>query len=162
MSLSKTQQELQKRMLSPFKFGLFKATKLPLSFLVGIKIKELSEFSSTTIVNYKFLNSNPFKSMYFAVLSMSAELSTGALALLSVAKYTESIAVLVIESNGKFHKKAKGKIKFTCADGAKFKESLHRCVKNNVPATVIAESKGFNSNGELVCEYKFTWSFKVR
>ena len=162
MSLSTKQKKLQKQMLSPFKFGLFKLTKLPLSYIVGIKIIDLSENSSATSVKYNFLNSNPFKSMYFAVLSMTAELSTGALALLSMAKFNESIAVLVIESNGKFYKKAKGKIKFICEDGQKFKISLNECVNNNLPTTVTANSKGFNSNGDLVCEYNFTWSFKVR
>ena len=162
MSLSTKQKKLQKQMLSPFKFGLFKLTKLPLSFIVGIKILDLSENSSATSVKYNFLNSNPFKSMYFAVLSMTAELSTGALALLSIAKFQKSISLLVIESKGKFYKKATGQIKFTCNDGALFEKEIERCIEEKTPVTVSASSKGFNEQNELVCEYTFTWSFKLR
>lgn len=162
MALTSKQIKLQSQMLSPFKFGLFKIFKLPLAFLVGIKLKELSESTSTTSVKYKRLNTNPFKSMYFAVLAMAAELSTGALALFSIAKHKESIAVLVVESKGKFHKKAIGKIKFICEDGALFNQQLDHCVKTKTPVTVIGTSKGYNEANELVCEYEFTWSFKVR
>ena len=89
MSLTPKQIKMQGQMLSPFKFGLFKILKLPLAFLTGIKIKELTEVSAVTSVQYKYLNTNPFDSLYFAVLAMSAELSTGMLALFSIAKYDQ-------------------------------------------------------------------------
>lgn len=162
MELSKKQLKLQNQMLSPFKFGLFKLFKLPLALLVGIKLKELTPYSAATSVKYKSLNKNPFKSIYFAVLAMTAELSTGALALFSIAKHKESIAVLVVESHGEFYKKAVGKINFICENGAEFQTSLEKCIAENVPVTVKAVSKGYNSEKELVCEYTFTWSFKKR
>ena len=67
--------------------------------------------------------------MYFAVLAMSAELSTGMLAIFSIAKYDQSIAVLVVESSGKFHKKAVGKIDFICEDGELFQAGIEKCVQ---------------------------------
>ena len=149
-------------MLSPFKFGLFKIFKLPLAFVAGIKLKELTPYSAITSVKYKYLNTNPFKSMYFAVLAMTAELSTGALALFSIAKHKESIAVLVVESNGKFHKKAVGRIRFICEDGNVFQDALKECVNSKESVQVTAHSKGYNESNELICEYQFTWSFKVR
>ncbi len=162
MELSSKQQKLQKQMLSPFKFGLFKIMKIPLAYLAGIKLNELTPYSAQTSVKYKYLNTNPFKSMYFAVLAMAAELSTGALALFSIAKYDESIAVLVVESKGKFHKKATGKIRFICEDGEAFQTELDKCVCKNTPVTVTSITKGYNSLDQLVCEYEFTWSFRVR
>lgn len=162
MELSPKQIKLQKQMLSPFKFGLFKIFKLPLAFIAGIKLKELTPYTAATAVKYKYLNTNPFKSLYFAVLAMTAELSTGALALFSIAKYNESIAVLVVESNGKFHKKAVGRIRFICEDGKAFQEGLAAGLKSGEPVQVKAKAKGFDNENELVCEYEFTWSFKVR
>ena len=162
MSLSPQQLKLQKRMLSTLKFKLFKLFKLPLAFFVGLRLKALDEDSAITEVKYKYLNKNPFKSIYFAVLAMTAELSTGVLAIFSMAKHDESIAVLVVESNGKFLKKATGRIRFTCNDGAKFKSALQKCVAENTPVQVTACAQGFNDFGDLVCEYYFTWSFKVR
>ena len=162
MSLTPKQIKMQGQMLSPFKFGLFKILKLPLAFLTGIKIKELTKISAVTSVEYKYLNTNPFDSLYFAVLAMSAELSTGMLALFSIAKYDQSISVLVVESSGKFYKKAVGKIDFICEDGELFQEGIEKCVQENESKIVKAKSKGFNQQNELVCEYEFTWSFKVR
>ncbi len=162
MPLSEKQKKLKSQMLSSFKFGLFKVFNLPLGFITGIKIEELTQYSAKTSVKYKYLNKNPFKSMYFAVLAMAAELSTGALALFSIASYKESIALLVIESHGKFYKKATGKITFVCEDGDLFKKALNECAENNTSATAKTTSKGFNEDSELVCEYEFTWSFKIR
>ena len=84
------------------------------------------------------------------------------MAIFSIGKYEESISLLVIESNGKFHKKATGRIKFTCNDGGLFQEALEKCIQENIPVTVSASTKGYNEQNELVCEYTFTWSFKLR
>ena len=162
MPISKKQRKIQDQMLNPFKFGVFKLLKLPMAFLAGISIKELTEESSISTVKYKYLNSNPFKSMYFAVLAMTAELSTGALAFFSMAEYDESIAVLVVSSKGKFLKKAVGEIRFECKNGLDFKNKLKECFETKEAVTVTAKSIGYNNNDEIVCEYEFTWSFKVR
>ncbi|MFL2582249.1 MAG: thioesterase [Flavobacteriales bacterium] len=159
MNLSEKQQKIRAQILSPFKFGLFKISKLPLTFLSGIKATALSPTSATTSVKYGYLNTNPFKSIYYGVLAMTAELSTGILAIFSIGKYEESISLLVIESNGKFHKKATGKIKFTCNEGVLFQEALEKCIQENIPVTVSASTKGFNEQNELVCEYTFTLEF---
>ena len=162
MDLSNKQQKLRTKILSPLQFGLFKITKLPLTFLSGIKATELSADHATTSVKYKHINTNPFKSVYFGVLAMTAELSTGILAIFSIAKYKESISLLVIESNGKFHKKATGKIRFSCSDGPLFQKELQRCVEEKTPVTVKSSTNGYDDQNELVCEYSFTWSFKLR
>lgn len=149
-------------MLSPWKFSLFKIAKLPLAFVAGLKLKTLTANEASTTVRYKYITKNPFKSLYFAVLAMTAELSTGALALLSVAKYSESIAVLVVASAGTFHKKAVGQITFVCDEGEGFQNTLQACSATKTPQTFTAKTIGYNSSNEIVCEYTFTWSFKFR
>lgn len=162
MALSKKQIKLQKQMLSGFTFGLFKLAKVPLAFFTGIRLNELNEKQSETSVKYKYLNKNPFKSMYFAVLAMAAEMSTGALALFSIAKHKESIAVIVVGSQAKFVKKAIGKIRFECKNGLEFGEQIEKCIQTKEAVTVKAKSIGYNESNEIVCEYEFEWSFKTR
>jgi len=162
MTLSKKQIQLQQQMLSPFKFGLFKIFNIPLAYLAGVNLIKLTEEFSESSVKYKYLNTNPFKSMYFAVLAMAAELSTGSLALFSIAKHEESIAVLVVSSKGTFIKKAIGNIRFECKNGLDFKNKIAECVRLQEPVIVLAKSVGYNQKNEIVCEYEFEWSFKVR
>tara|TARA_Y100000766_G_C18893665_1_gene599843 strand:+ start:1679 stop:2179 length:501 start_codon:yes stop_codon:yes gene_type:complete len=162
MPLNQEQEKIKTQILSKFKFGLFKISKLPLAFLSGITTTHLSPDSATTTVKYSYLNTNPFKSIYYGVLAMTAELSTGVLAIFTLAKYRESISLLVVESHGKFIKKATGKIKFTCKDGALFQKEIEKCIEEKTPVTVSASTKGYNQQNELVCEYTFTWSFKLR
>ena len=48
-------------------------------------------------------------------------------------------------------------------DGHNFLEkALEKCVQEKTPVTTSASTKGFNEHNELVCEYTFTWSFKLR
>lgn len=162
MSLTKAQIKLQKQILNPFSFALFKLFKIPLAFFAGLKAYSLDEYQCTTTVKYKHINTNPFKSIYFAVLAMAAELSTGALALFSIAKYDKSIAVLVVKSEGEFFKKAVGKITFLCKDGQDFQRAIDKAVETNEAGTYRAQTIGYDESGEKVCEYHFTWSFKVR
>ncbi|HIE78697.1 MAG TPA: thioesterase, partial [Candidatus Thioglobus sp.] len=61
-----------------FLFKAYVIQKLPLAFLIGFKIVELDESKCVTYVKYRYLNKNPFRSTYWAVLGMAAELSTGA------------------------------------------------------------------------------------
>ena len=67
----------QQKMLNPIFFKLFLILKLPLAFLAGIKLKSLNDTQSTVQLKYNCLNKNPFKSIYFAALSMAGELASG-------------------------------------------------------------------------------------
>ena len=53
--------------------------KLPSAWLCGVRVKAISKTDCSVGVKHKWINQNPFKSMYFAVQAMAAELSTGAL-----------------------------------------------------------------------------------
>src|SRR4051812_44984537 len=79
---------------NPFLFKLFLLAKLPLGFFSGMKVKEIDTHHCVATVPYGWMTRNPFKSTYFAALSMAAELSTGALALFSVEQRNPSVAVI--------------------------------------------------------------------
>ena len=64
-----------------FKYHLFLLFKLPIAIIAGVRLRSISLESCTTSVKHRWLNQNPFQSIYFAVQAMAAELSTGALVL---------------------------------------------------------------------------------
>ncbi|HVG41559.1 MAG TPA: hypothetical protein VM888_08095, partial [Chitinophagaceae bacterium] len=63
---------------SPLKFKLFMLQKLPAALFSGLAVKSITEEECTVSVPYKWFTQNPFRSTYFACLSMAAEMSTGA------------------------------------------------------------------------------------
>ena len=83
MSNDKNFESLRKLLLNSFKFKLFLLKELPMGFLAGMKVRELTEEKGVVTIPYKYLTKNPFKSMYFACLAMAAELSTGILCIAS-------------------------------------------------------------------------------
>ena len=100
--------------------------------------------------------------MYFASQAMAAELSTGILSLSHVHKRKPGISMLVFDMKADFSKKAVTKITFVCEDGMKIKEAIEESVKNGEGVTVTAKSTGKDTFGDIVSEFYFTWTFKVK
>ena len=76
--------------------------KLPSAFLCGVKLRALNSVKADVTVKYKWMNQNPFNSMYFAVQAMAAEFTTGALVMLQVKKSGKSISMLVANNKATF------------------------------------------------------------
>lgn len=147
---------------SPFKFSLFLLTKLPAALIAGIRIKKCDAESCSVLIPYKWLTQNPFRSTYFACLSMAAEMSTGALAMANVYQRKPPTSMLITSVESKYYKKAVGKTIFTCNDGSKIKMAVEEAYKTFLPQSIIVKSEGYNDDNELVAEFWFTWSFKVK
>ena len=136
--------------------------KLPSAFLCGVKLRMLDSAKAVVSVKHKWINQNPFNSMYFAVQSMAAELSTGALVIKKIKESGKNISMLVTNHNGKFIKKAVGLITFTCCDGALIDAAIKRTIENGEGQTIVMKSVGINENGEQVSTYEFEWSVRLR
>ena len=154
--------QFKKQITNPFKYILFMLSKLPMGFASGLKIASLSEQEAIVTVKFKWLNQNPFKSIYFAVLSMAAELSTGVLAYGQVYKRKPNVSMLVVKLEAEFYKKAVGKISFTCNDGDKIDAAIEQSIQQNMGTTIQCTSIGKNMEGEEVARFIFTWSFKAK
>ncbi len=146
----------------PFKFRLFLLAKLPSAFFAGVRVIKADEEKCTVKVPYKWFSQNPFKSTYFACLSMAAEMSTGVLALAHVHKRTPAISMLVQKVEGDFIKKATGITIFTCEDGPIIQQTIEDAITTKEGKIVSARSSGKNAAGEIVAEFIITWSFKER
>ena len=147
---------------NPFKFRLFLLSKLPAAYIAGIRIKECNDEVCSVSIPYKWLTQNPFRSTYFACLSMAAEMSTGALAMANVYQRKPSASMLITFVESKYHKKAIGKTTFTCKEGQALKQTINESYATSTPQTIRVRSEGYNKQNELVAEFWFTLSFKVK
>ncbi|SDX13233.1 protein of unknown function [Lutibacter oricola] len=136
--------------------------KLPSAYLCGVKLKALNDANAKVTVRYKWINQNPFRSMYFAVQSMAAELSTGALVVAKIQESNQNISMLVTHHEGTFTKKAVGKITFVCEDGLLINEAIKNTIETGEGQTIAMKSIGKNEEGETVSEYKFEWGIKLK
>jgi hypothetical protein len=141
------------------KFLLF---KLPSAFICGVRVKEISENKCVATVKHRWINQNPFNSMYFAVQAMAAELTTGALVMLEIQKSNKNISMLVASNKGNFSKKATGKITFICNDGNVVSQAIQKAITTGEGQTFWMKSIGTNENGEQVSEMDFEWSVRLK
>ena len=155
-------QLFAKLMKHPVKYRIFLLTKLPSAFFSGVRVKAIDENKCEVIVPYKWFSQNPFRSTYFACLSMAAEMSTGALCLGFLYKRIPAVSMLVIRTDGEYFKKATDKTTFTCEDGTLIKQIIEEAISTGEARTMIAKTTGRNKAGEIVAEFKITWSFKAK
>lgn len=148
--------------MHPFKFKLFLLTRLPSAFFAGIRIKDMDEERCVTTIPYKWFTRNPFRSTYFACLSMAAEMSTGVLAMTHIQRRKPSVSLLVVKLEANYLKKAVGRTYFTCTDGGLIKKTIEQAVVTGEGVTARVCSIGTNEAGEVIAEFFITWSFKVR
>lgn len=146
----------------PLKFRLFLLSKLPAAYFSGVRVREMSEERCVVTVPYKWFTRNPFRSTYFACLSMAAEMSTGTLAMAHLYKRKPAVSMLVIKAESSFHKKATGRTSFTCEDGLLLAKAIQQSIDSGQPQELRVRSVGKNEAGELVAEFFVTWSFKAR
>lgn len=146
----------------PVKFRLYLLKNLPAAYFSGLKIVEADATTCSVTIPFKWFTKNPFRSTYFACLSMAAELSTGVLAMAHVYNSKPAVSMLVTGIEGKFYKKATGHTTFQCNHGQQIRDAIALATSTNSPQEVKAHSIGKNSNGETVAEFWITWSFKVK
>ena len=147
---------------NPVKFRLFLLSKLPSAFFSGVRVRYADEQKAVVTVPYKWFSTNPFRSTYFACLSMAAEMSTGVLAMAHTYDENPSVSMLVLKVEGSFSKKATGITTFTCEDGAVVKQVIREAASSGKGTSVTMRSVGVNAAGETVAEFAITWSFKVK
>ncbi|WP_395060107.1 DUF4442 domain-containing protein [Flavobacterium sp.] len=136
--------------------------KLPSAFWSGVRAKSITETQCVVTVKHRWVNQNPFKSMYFAVQAMAAELTTGAMVMLHIQKSKRNISMLVANNKGSFTKKATGRITFTCKDGHLIEEAIKKTIETGDGQTFWMKSIGTNEKGEQVSEMDFEWSIRLK
>lgn len=149
-------------MTSPVKFRLFLLAKLPSAFFSGVRVRQMDEHRCEVTVPFKWFSQNPFRSTYFACLSMAGEMSTGVLGMAHLYKANPPVSMLVLKVESEYFKKAIARTTFVCEDGELFKKMISEAIATGEARTVRARSIGRNKEGEVVCEMYVTWSFKAK
>lgn len=146
----------------PLKFKIYLLKNLPAAFFSGVRLVEMNGTACTASVPYKHFTRNPFRSTYFACLSMAAELSTGVLALANIYGRRPAVSMLITGMEAKFHKKAKEITFFTCSDGDAISDAISNAIGMGRSQEVKAHSIGKNPAGEVIAEFWFNWSFRAK
>ena len=155
-------QDFIRILKNPVKFRLFLLMKLPAAFFSGVRIREMDEHHCMVSIPFKWLTQNPFRSTYFASLSMAAEMSTGALAMAHLYKLEPAVSMLVVKVESEYFKKAVKRTTFTCEDGEAMRMAIAESIATGEGKTIRAVSTGRNPQGETVAIFHITWSFRVK
>lgn len=151
-----------KLMKHPMKFRMFLLSKLPSAYFSGVRVEKIDEKSCAVSVPFKWFSQNPFRSTYFACLSMAAEMSTGALSMAHLYKSDPPVSMLVVKTEADYFKKATDKTVFVCEDGEKIRQVIEEAKSSGEARTITAVSTGKNNAGEVVAVFRITWSFKAK
>jgi hypothetical protein len=143
-------------------FKFFLLSKLPAAFFAGLSIQEFTTTKSVVRVKHSWFTQNPFRSMYFAVEAMAAEMASGMLVFGQVYKRQPAISMLVVKMEVDFVKKATGVILFTCDEGEKIQEQINQSIQDGEAKTFICTSTGKNELNETVAVFNITWSVKAK
>lgn len=149
-------------MKTPFQYNLYNFFKLPSVWWCGIRVKSVDKDICVVHVKHKWINQNPFKSMFWAVQGMAAELTTGILLMNEIAYSKKNISMLVLNNKANFSKKATGLITFSCNQGNEIKKTIDRAIETNESQTIWLNSVGLNAKSETVSSFSFEWTLKVK
>ncbi|MEZ4970679.1 MAG: DUF4442 domain-containing protein [Flavobacteriaceae bacterium] len=144
------------------KINMFCFFKLPAVWWTGVRLRHIDEKKAIVTVRHRWINQNPFKSLFWAVQGMAAELSTGAMVMDQIRKSGRNISMLVANNNANFSKKATGKITFTCHEGHLIADAIKKTVDTGEGQTVWMKSVGVNEDGIVVATFNFEWTLKVK
>lgn len=148
--------------ITPANLNRFTLIKLPLVWLSGIRVTYIDQEKCFAKVKHRWINQNPFKSMFWAVQGMAAELTTGALVMSNIRASNKKISMLVVNSNATFTKKATGSIVFSCAQGLMISNAINKTIETGESQTFWMQSKGINSEGIEVSIFNFEWTIKLK
>jgi len=136
--------------------------KLPLAYFGGVRVKSINEKSAIVLIKHKWINQNPFKSMFWAAQGMAAEMTTGVLVMKGIQNSGKKVSMLVTNQKGNFTKKATGRIRFECHDGVKVADAIRTSGETGEGQVILMKSEGFNKEGLSVSNFEFEWSLKVK
>ncbi|HMB99407.1 MAG TPA: DUF4442 domain-containing protein [Flavobacteriaceae bacterium] len=148
--------------ITPSKLNTFLIFKLPSAYLCGVRVKYIDNSKCIASVKHRWINQNPFRSMYWVVQGMAAELTTGALMMNKIKESEKKISMLVANNNATFTKKATGRITFQCDEGHLVDQAIKKAIETKEGQTVWLNAKGINAEGIKVSSFNFEWTIKAK
>jgi len=151
-------KKLARQLINPWKLRMWMLRRLPMGLFSGMVIESLDENGCKVMLKDRFWIHNPFGSVFWAVMGMAAELSTGAL----VYAYVSGTNTLYILTSvqGEFLKKVRGKSFYFCPSGQDVLRSLNSLKNPGDTCTVILPVTAYDQVGQPVAEFKFYWQLR--
>lgn len=155
-------KELLQKLNSRFWFRLYLFKSLPAAFFAGLNMEMVSEEKAVVFIRYSWFSKNPFRSIYFACLSMAGEMASGVLALVHTQPAYPKISMLVLGAQASFHKKAVGKVRFVCEEGHLIQAAVKEAIETKQGVTCDIVSRGYDEKKNCVAEFTIKWTFKQK
>lgn len=135
---------------------------LPSAYLAGVRVVALDAESCTTTVKHNWFTKNPFRSMFWAIQGMAAELATGIPMTIAIRDAQKSVSMLVLNNKANFSKKATGRIHFRCHQRKAIAEIVQKAIETKKPQTIWVTSVGTDAAGDVVSTFEFEWTLKAK
>lgn len=142
------------------KFNLYTFFNLPSAWWSGVRVTSFDDNLAEVSVRHRWVNQNPFGSIFWAVQGMAAELSTAIFVMRAIKKTGVPVSMLVINNNATFKKKARGLIKFNCNQGIEVTEVVQNAISSGEAKKIILKSEGKDISGDVVSAFEFEWTIK--
>ena len=152
------EQSVVKNFTSPWRLRLWMVTKLPMGLLSGMYIRSLDEEQCIVVLRERWWITNPFGSVFWAVMGMAAELSTGALVYAHL--QGSGVRFILVGMEAQFFKKVKGKSYYFCQTGSEVLRSVGQIVNPNDSNVVIMPVSAKDEDGSLLAEFSFRWQLR--
>ncbi|QXP68327.1 DUF4442 domain-containing protein [Polaribacter sp. AHE13PA] len=147
---------------TPRKVNLFNLVKLPLAYLGGVRVRTITDTEVVVSIKHRWMNQNPFRSMFWAAQGMAAEMPTGVLVMKAIDDSKVKVSMLVTQQEAQFFKKATGRILFSCKGGNEIREAIQESIKTVEGQVIILTSEGKNKDGVVISRFQFHWSLRVK
>ncbi|ARV16748.1 DUF4442 domain-containing protein [Polaribacter sp. SA4-12] len=147
---------------TPRKVNLFNLVKLPLAYLGGVRVRSITDTEVVVTIKHRWMNQNPFNSMFWAAQGMAAEMPTGVLVMKAIHDSKRKVSMLVTNQEAQFFKKATGRITFSCKGGNEIREAIQESIKTGEGQVIVLTSEGKNKDGVVVSKFQFHWSLRVK
>lgn len=156
--MSAFDQQVASSLRNKWKLRWWMLRRLPMGLASGMYISELDETHCTVILQDRWWIRNPFNSVFWAVMSMAAELSTGAL----VFTYARQLKVqfILVGFEAKFLKKVKGKSFYFCHAGKEVERAISNNMNNSAPSIIILPVLAQDESGQVLAEFKCYWQLR--
>lgn len=148
--------------MTPSSLNWFLAFKLPSAWISGVRVTSINSQSATAKVRHRWINQNPFRSLYWATQGMAAELVTGILLIKKIRDSEKSISMLVQQQQGSFHKKGTGLISFECVEGELIDEAIEKAISTDEAQSITLRARGIDETDTVISEFSFQWGLKLR
>ena len=142
------------------KFNLYTFFNLPSAWWSGVRVTSFDDNVAEVSVRHRWVNQNPFGSIFWAIQGMAAELSTAIFVMREIKKTGYPVSMLVINNKATFKKKATGLIKFQCNQGLEVAKVVQNAIDKNEAKKITLKSVGKDTVGDEVSAFEFEWTIK--